>query len=398
MKGLLGLWLLAGATTGILSHESFIIEADNAISSQDKLELSGHIKIQSGPLSAESGQAFCLHDKQSPLQLSQNVKLFVENYGQISCDTAFLDPAHHVAHFNSSLTPVVYADTKNGLQVKACSMTISLTENNQKMTCFDAYQNVQAEWKYNLSCDAEEAHYTPDNHTLVFQTAHILVKDKTDLICQKAAIDTKTHIIKLQSIAGTLHAKEDLHVIADQLSYKEPVMDLKGNVHLNMKLAAGMADLTSVDSCIVDDTRHTIFLLPPVSRQIILTTPYGNLRASSIDLHYEEDEGEYKLQTMILRGDVEIANTFSFKDPETPVNRYALADIVEVDCFEKVMTLKAQKNKRVLFYDEGKKVQVSADAIAVCYRDGQEEISGKGAVRMLFNDSELSRITEHFHK
>lgn len=395
MKGLLSLLIFA---TTFASHESFMIEADKAVSFEEKLALEGHIKIQSGPLTAEAEEAFCFHDKESPMHLKKNVSLLLDNYGQIFCDRACLDPQNHIAEFNSASEPVIYKDIKNGLEVQAHKMGIGLTENNQKMKHFEAYQNVKAHWKYDVDCDAEEAYFTPENHTLCFQRAHIVVKNKTDLICQKASIDTKTRLITLENVAGLLEAEENLHVIADILTYKEPFMKMQGHVRLNMMLSAGPADMTLIDTCIVDEIRHTISLLPTASGRIILTTPYGSLKAGSIELHYQEEEGDYKLQTLLLKGDVEMANTFSFKDPETPVNRYALADNVEVDCFERVMTLKAQKNQRVLFYDEGKKVQVSADAIAVCYKDGKEEISGKGAVRMLFNDSELSRLTEHFHK
>ena len=113
---------------------------------------------------------------------------------------------------------------------------------------------------------------------------------------------------------------------------------------------------------------------------------------------YQENEGEYKIQKIILKGAVEITNTFSFKDPETLVNRYAMAHIVEVDCFEKSITLLPLEKQRVLFLDDEKKVQVSADALAVSYKEGEEKISGKGAVRMLFTKSESLRFSGCFYK
>ncbi|MEI6531403.1 MAG: hypothetical protein WCN87_01125 [Chlamydiota bacterium] len=390
--------LLFLASTTILPHDSFIIEADKAVSANENLQLSGHVKIQSGPLTAESEEASCSQDKQSPLFLNVDVRLFIENYGQINCASAFLDPSQHIAQFNSLGSPVIYKDVKLDLYVEASQMSLFLSDNNQKLKSFTAHKDVKALWKYGLSCEGEEAFFHPENHTLTFLRAHIIAKDKLDMICQRALLDTKTHSVSLEHVAGFLQASENLHVIADHLHYLAPLITLTGNVSLNMQLTAGEATLSAIHTCVVNEALHTIQLHPLPSSHIFLKTPYGTVKADNIDLLYEETDGEYKLQNLVLKGAVELANTFSFKDPETPVNRYAIAHIVEVDCFDKIMTLKPLKNQRVLFLDEGKKVQVSADAIAVCYKDGQEEISGKGAVRMLFTDSELLRFSERFHK
>lgn len=389
-------WLLLCflASVNFIDNSPFVIEADKAVSANGKLILSGHVKITSGLLTAIAEEATSAHDKTGPITLTTDVLLSVENYGQIACDKAVLDPNTHRALFTGQGHPVVYRDAKNELFIDAKTMSLVFTE--QKIENFEAHEDVIANWRYGVRCASLTASYFPDSHLMTFETAHITVKDKSDLHATKAAFNTKTHTITLERVKGILQAKETLHVESDTLIYKDPQIHLKGQIQLAMDLKAGPAVLTGVDDCLIDEVHHTVVLLPESKGRILLTTPYGTVTASSIDVAYEREDKEYKIRSLLLKGDVQLANTFSFKDPEMPVNRYALADVVEVDCYERIMTLKATNNKRVLFFDEGKKVQVSADAIAVCYKDGQEEISGKGAVRMLFNESELSRMTEHF--
>ncbi len=396
MNGFFNLLFLA--STSLLPHDSFIIEADKAVSTHEKLQLSGHVKIESGPLTAESTEASYAQDKNSPLFLNVDVRLFIANYGQISCDSAFLDPAQHIAHFKSLTAPVTYKDIKNDLYVEASKMALSLSDNNQKLKSFTAHKNVKAFWKYGLSCEGEEALFDPENHTLMFLRPHIIAKDKMDVICQKAFLDIKKNSLSLENVTGCLEALDNLHVVADNLSYAAPLITLTGNVSLSMPLKSGKAELTSIHTCVVNEALYTIHLLPIPSKYIFLKTPYGTVKSDSIDLLYQENEGEYKIQKIILKGAVEITNTFSFKDPETLVNRYAMAHIVEVDCFEKSITLLPLEKQRVLFLDDEKKVQVSADALAVSYKEGEEKISGKGAVRMLFTKSESLRFSGCFYK
>ena len=137
MNGFFNLLFLA--STSLLPHDSFIIEADKAVSTHEKLQLSGHVKIESGPLTAESTEASYSQDKNSPLFLNVDVRLFIANYGQISCDSAFLDPAQHIAHFKSLTAPVTYKDIKNDLYVEASKMALSLSDNNQKLKSFTVF-------------------------------------------------------------------------------------------------------------------------------------------------------------------------------------------------------------------------------------------------------------------
>lgn len=386
--------LIAAAT--FLENGPFVVEADKAISRSGELELSGHVKIHTGVLSAESDEARCSHDQQGPMSLRHHVFLCAQDYGQISCDEAILDPTAKKAFFQSKTGPVIFQDEKNGVIVESSLMTLLFTESSIEQ--FQAEKNVCASWKYGLSCFAEEAIFVPSQNELSFNKAHIIAKERADLYTKKALLKTKGHAIHLEEVNGYFKAKDDLHIIADTLSYQEPLICLQGHVTLQVKLLSGPATLSHIENCTIDDAKGSIHIVPATGQRLLLEAPYGTMRANNIEIIYDKDDDEYRPKFFLLKGNVEMANTYSFRDPETPVNRFALADIVEVDCYDRVMTLKARENKRVLFFDEEKKVQVSAEAIAVCYKNGQEEISGKGAVRMLFTDSELLRMTDRFHK
>ena len=386
--------LIAAAT--FLENGPFVVEADKAVSRGGELELSGHVKIHTGVLSAESEEARCSHDQKGPMNLRQKVFLSAQDYGQISCDEATLDPSNKKALFQSKTSPVIFQDSKNGVTVESSLMTLLFTDSSIEQ--FRAEKNVFASWKYGLSCFAEEAFFVPSQNELSFNKAHIIVKERADLHAKKASFKTKGHAIYLEEVNGYFKAKEDLYVVSDSLSYQEPIVCLQGHVRLQVKLLSGPATLSHIDSCTIDDAKGSILVIPASGQRLLLEAPYGTMRANTIEIFYDKDDDEYRPKFFLLKGNVEMANTYSFRDPETPVNRFALADIVEVDCYDRVMTLKARETKRVLFFDEEKKVQVSAEAIAVCYKDGQEEISGKGAVRMLFTESELLRMTDRFHK
>lgn len=159
----------------------------------------------------------------------------------------------------------------------------------------------------------------------------------------------------------------------------------------------------------------------------------GEMVADRVILHYSIENGGIIPQRIELEGNVNIRNQFaaqasqtnplnshksynlntsdktetedSFlsnaKDPliskskkGSPLQQYAMADHVEYDTKTHMMTLNANKGRRVLFYDQLNHLQVSAPGLKI-KRDpktNKDTIQGVGDVRFTFIKYELEQI------
>lgn len=122
----------------------------------------------------------------------------------------------------------------------------------------------------------------------------------------------------------------------------------------------------------------------------------GEIIADKACVDYQKIEGNYKPVKITLLGKVQMKNSGK---KETVFFQYALADRVEYFPQEAVMILKSEENKRVLFFDPEKEIQLSAKTIRA-QRDmdtGKDSVQGFGDVRCIFKQEELDKLKEQFH-
>lgn len=136
-------------------------------------------------------------------------------------------------------------------------------------------------------------------------------------------------------------------------------------------------------------------------KQVYFQDALGEIYADKVVLDYEYTGGHNViLRKVTLFGNVKILNRKSEDLEETgTLMQYALADKVEFYPESREMTFSATGKKRVLFYDKGNNVKVSATALKIKREPGMksESIQGVGDVRFSFVDKEFDQIRKQFN-
>lgn len=148
--------------------------------------------------------------------------------------------------------------------------------------------------------------------------------------------------------------------------------------------------LTCYGRLLVDHIASTVTMESPseTSEQVFFEDVRGQIYADKALIHYQEKN----VSQIVLEGDVKVLNGQSEKA------QYALADILEYNPSTQEMTLKGKNGKRVLFYDEGKDLQISAPGVLL-KRDPithKETIKGIGDVRFSLVKDEFGELRKKF--
>jgi hypothetical protein len=185
---------------------------------------------------------------------------------------------------------------------------------------------------------------------------------------------------------------------------------LQSNGELVIQTREGHADVQTIEA--TGKTR--LELVSPETEEKQTLTSYGTItinrendtilgKSPSIEdqqLSYEKghfilyaDEGEVKQSVSVdLRGHVRVLS----KDPHKS-SRCAVADRLYYDFLFSTIHLLADTGKKVLFWDEGKNITMSAQEIRI-YLDGKEErVKGIGPVRFSFNEEEQNMMQKFFY-
>ncbi len=398
--------LILAAAQALLQSHPFLVKADEAKHAKGEIHFAGHVLVESQDFTAQAEKAHCAEAEKTPLTLEGKVHLTFTKEGQLHCDRALFNPDASCCQFTSSGPEgrIHFEDADHKLMVESRAGTL-LLDQGKKVFAIEAIDRVHAETSH-FSIDADQALFDAKGQIAIFRQVEspciIHFGEDAHAFCTEATFYVQERRAVLVMPTGEVRVKEKLPMqfSAERMEFDDASAQLRltSNVLIVTQLEQGPAQISSVESCFVDIRKSRVFLTPPTDGRLLLTAAFGHVRALNAELLFEPGDHEFLLTNMTLAGNVEICNTCSFKDPELTVNRYAIADRVELDCLGKEVALSAERGKRVLYLDEDKKVQVSAEAISVSYADGQEEIAGKGAVRMLFNEGELKMLTDRFPK
>ncbi len=160
---------------------------------------------------------------------------------------------------------------------------------------------------------------------------------------------------------------------------------------------------------IVDHKNSQIFMQSPfdeqgqvlADKQVYFEDVAGDIYADQVWLNYENLNGR-SLATVLLsmQGHVRLFNRFDGHLQESSsVLQYALADQVDYLSGKKEMVLSGQGGNRVLLFDKGNHMQMSASSLRI-HRDEKshkESIQGIGDVRFTFIEHEFNQLKQRLH-
>jgi lipopolysaccharide export system protein LptA len=110
----------------------------------------------------------------------------------------------------------------------------------------------------------------------------------------------------------------------------------------------------------------------------------STIEATRAEIFYVQKEGKFEIEMLTLFGNVRLQKDKS---------QFALADRLDYRPQEKELTLTADPGGRVLFYDQEKKMELSAPKIVA---RGVEHIQGFGDVCFILNPTELEQLKSQF--
>ncbi len=152
---------------------------------------------------------------------------------------------------------------------------------------------------------------------------------------------------------------------------------------------------------VMDHVRGVVHLVAvdPVNAPVHLKDDYGEIFADQAMVLYTPTERRVQIpQKIVLKGNVKIINRNSLQNGEDNILHMAIADKVDLTPSTNEMIFTSQKGKRVLLYDKGNDIQISAPKLTI-RRDQQtkkESFEGAGDVRFSFKDREIALLREKF--
>lgn len=215
-------------------------------------------------------------------------------------------------------------------------------------------------WAEPTSVESEAAHY--DGSTITLK-GHVHVQNEMGELFAEKAILTKDE--------------------EKRTSVDFPWIELVHSVHFLLKkgqqldCSRAWLDYTKKTSLIQGDPQLHFF------------DEHGEVFANSGIIDYVEDGKKLKPTKVTLVGDVKMVNEEK--------GQYALADTVEYFPDDEFMILKADPQKRVLFYDKKRSVELAAKEVhAKRDEEKRESVQGIGNVRFLFGAEELDKLQKNF--
>ncbi len=159
--------------------------------------------------------------------------------------------------------------------------------------------------------------------------------------------------------------------------------------------------LVCIGQVILDHAKGHVELTAydPSQKQVHLKDEFGEIFSDSAEIFYVSAQSRQAIpQKIILKGNVKIINRDTLADDTVGVMQMALADRVELNPSNNEMTFYANRKKRVLFYDRGNDLQVSAPKLKIKrdQKTKKESFEGTGDVRFSFQDKEIAQLRKKF--
>lgn len=210
---------------------------------------------------------------------------------------------------------------------------------------------------------------------------------------------------------GKLQTANDVHLLMTEVAGKKVLRGMETN---------GEAELTFVDkdsgldhvlksygTLRIDHLKMETKLQSPENadgsviegRQVFYRDAKGEIHADKLFVKYDYIDNKIVPARIVVQGNVKITNNLERSEKDKTVSKqYVLADRVDFIPQTKVMIFKADKGRRVLLFDKGNNLEVSAPGLKII-RDNattKETVEGIGDVRFSFVENEFERLRSHF--
>lgn len=430
--------LIADLTTFEMSSD---LSSDQASYDGDLLKLEGNVFLDHdlGQMEAESA----LLKKGEPtlefssIHLKDNVSIFFDDQGKLFSDQAFLNFQTLKGTIVRGDYPVVFHGNDLELFSSAIDLTFIKEDKNLELESLTAREDVHLDYLEDYHLDCDTALY--QGRTLVATADHPkspchLTHEEDVIDALKVSFDLDTQLITLNYPKGELSSlysdrkcsfasnfltwdlQEELLTMRGAIVIHDPSMgtlmgdhlfSLEQKTHLGKKVIQSIETegktilvdhtgqcLTSYGTLKLDRDDLLVSCISPGENQLIYENNEVRLLADSASLEYALQQMELRPHAITLHGNVKIYS----RDASRPL-RKGIADHIHYDPVTKETRLLADKGNRVLFWDDEKKLTLSAPEIMITTNphSGEETIKGMGAVLFTFTEEEGKRF-EHLLK
>ena len=210
---------------------------------------------------------------------------------------------------------------------------------------------------------------------------------------------------------GKLQATNDVRLLMTVVAGKKVLRGMETNGEATLTYAdkeAGLDHvLKSYGSLRIDHQKMETKLQSPENtdgsvvdgRQVFYKDSKGEIYSDKVFVKYDLVDKKIVPVRIVLQGNVKLTNNLERSEKDkTLSNQYILADRVDFIPKTKHMIFKADKGRRVLLFDKGNNLEVSAPGLRIV-RDTaarKETIQGIGDVRFSFVENEFERLRSHF--
>ena len=421
------------------------LQSDYARFDAEEFVLEGAVFLENEWITAKASEARLSKAIQSAkfdrLELNEQVHFCFNQNEKIVCNRALLDAKDFKMSFFAN--PVSYFSQLHQLKVEGAELDVFFEKESTKIKELVAKDSVHIELGPFLTALASNARYQEGFEGI---SLSLFSREESARIFDSRGLSFYAHSFNLQGkdrseieqviaydgrgcILGHLfpiNSKHELDFSAQEITWRDgrDLIELKKNVYLEqkdlMRIVAreilelgfeyyqGKYCVSAMQSFGDSDffylvPEHPVHIFCP--GKALLEKSYANFeREKERQVYFEDDfckiwsdrasiereEGDDL--TVCMRGEVKIAT----KDTQREL--YALADRLDFSLLNDRLVLKAQEDRKVLFFDKSKNMQLSAEEISIRWNPENpfEDVEANGKVRCFFQAQEMEEIHKIF--
>lgn len=433
------LLLLAFLSPLLAEIPSSDISSDHAHYDGDALILKGHVQMEHdlGILKAEQA----ILNKGEPslefstIELEDQVSIFFEEQGNLFSEKAFFDLQTLSGTISSKEYPVIYKGRDYNLFCKTMELTLKKEKQRYRLENLTANQDVHIESQTGFRINCDRATYKGEELIATGETPCVLTHEEDRVLAQTVHYDLESSLVTLEDPKGTLSSlffpedpernctfssslliwdhHLDLLTLKRNISIQDPAFGTllgKDLFSLKQRKLFGKRTLQSIETqgetTLITNEHETLtnYGTMKLNRDELFVTcdnPEGKrlkyekedllLYADRARIEYAFQGLEMKPHAIYLDGNVQILS----HDLSRPL-RKGIADHIFHNPIADETHLIADEGNHVLFWDDEKKLSLSASEILI--EHGEEDlVKGLGTVRFTFTEEEGKKIDELFH-
>lgn len=421
------------------------LQSDRARFEADEFILEGSVYLENDWLSAQAQEArlgrVSNSERYDHLQLQEQVFFSFNQNEKIICKKALFDAKQGKMSFFAN--PVAYFSQKHKLKVEGNELELFFEKETREIKELLAKDAVKIEYGPFLTAQASDLRYLKDLQGISLE---LFSKEQTAKLFDTRGLSLDAHSFSLKgqkhseieqiiafdgrgSILGQLlakKAKDPMQFSAQEILWRDgrDVLELKKNVFLEQKnfiriVASELLNLgfektaTAYSLQFLQSFGDTDYFYLPLdhamhifcsgkamleknyasferekNRQIFFEDEYCKIWSDRANLEFLEDD-----ETRVcMKGEVKIASKGSQKE------LYALADRLDFFLKDQHLVLRAEDDRKVLFFDKSKNMQLSAEEISIRWnaQNPFENVEANGKVRCFFQAQELEEMRKIF--